>query len=77
MKTRMFDILRIALEADESSTAELSECLLDDLDHAGYDFENYSTVTMFQMLKQIGHSLDSLDTFNAACKIDTAVVNAK
>lgn len=74
---KMYDIVAIALDNDESPLANLAECLLLDLDNAGYDFDNYSTTTMFAALTAIGHDLGSLDTFNAATIIDTAVAQAR
>lgn len=43
------------------------------LDTEGYDWDNYSTVSMFAALREMGLDIGELTLFNTATAIDTAV----
>lgn len=72
----LLDIILIALDNNSDRCARLAERIIQDLQNAGYNFNDYNFGTMYIAIKSAGYDTYIADTINAIRLISEAAKEA-
>lgn len=70
----MLEVIQAKLSVDGRTEARGAEVFINNLVAAGFDFEHYTTVGLFNALSALGHDTQDVNCFNIATIIDSATV---
>lgn len=68
----MIDVIIDKLNCDQAISARGAERIVTELSLAGFDFDNMTTVSLFNVVEKLGYELSDCSVFNCVTKIDSA-----